>query len=541
MAAAKRNTAVSMSPEAKSLAAAGEEHAARLTQAKQQKSHSQADIEECYYFMAPRRARSASSGSSSTSRSTDANELQTSLGFEMAEDFVTMIIDSFMPQAGRWAERLADPSLLPAQKKGIEDKVRAEDEKIFQTIRSSNFHAELAKQGVPDGAIGVFAMDIQPGKRGNPPACIGVPVRELEINLGPDGRVDDRFVVKRTHYRHIPGLLRGVTLPDEVKKLVKDKPNEPVTCEWGYWRNWERDDNEVWSRCIRVGSTTIEKGEHVGVGSCPLVVGRFGATPDYAWPDGPSIKALPDYRQIDEMRAAFIENIDFTLRPPKAYDDDSVLGSHISDGVEPGALYPRRPGGTRNSFENIYEPPQLDAALFEVTQLERRVRRLHYVDFPEQLGKTPPTLGQWLDEMVEAQKKIGTPGYAFWREFPFEAFCRFTYLAEAAGLVVSLEKLGLPAGVQLHAYNPAQRAQENQEVLTATRLIQIGGQAFPQTWQLAVDEMATIKNIQDKLGDKLVVMRDPSQLEGAAERISQLGGVFGPRLSGGLSGAAGGG
>ena len=61
---------------------------------------------------------------------------------------------------------------------------------------------------------------------------------------------------------------------------------------------------------------------------------------------------------------------------------------------------------------------------------KRRVRRLFYNDFPEQKGKTPPTLGQWLDEIVEAQKKIGTPGYAFWREFPYEAFQRFSYIGE---------------------------------------------------------------------------------------------------------------
>lgn len=533
--APKRNTAATPAANP-ALAAAGEEHEARLVDARQQKRQSQTDIEECYFFAAPRRARSATSNGSTANRQNDASELQTGLGFECAEDFMTMIIDSFMPQAGRWAERLADPGLRQGLKDQIEKVAREEDDKVFQWIRASNFHAELAKQGIPDGSIGVFAMHIHQPRLGNPPLCVGVPIRELEMDLGPDGKIDTRFVCKPTRYRHVKALLPGVDLPPAVLDLIKKKPNDKVTIEWGYWRLWEKDDDEYWRQSVRVGDTMVQAGEMKGQGCCPLVIGRFGATPDYAWPDGPMIKALPDLRQEDETAAAFVENLDFSLRPPKAYDDDGVIGGHLEDGIEPGMLYPRRPGSnSRNTFESIYEPTNLQPATFERLETRRRVRRLHYVDFPEQQGKTPPTLGQWLDEMVDAQKKIGTPGYAFWREFPYEVFCRFTYLAEKAGKTKPVEIEG--AGkVSLQAYNPAQRAQENQEVLTATRLMQIGATGFPQTWQVAVDELVTLNNLQTKLGDKLVKFRTKDDLAGATDMLSKLGGVFGPKLGGGLNG-----
>lgn len=511
----------------------GEEAEDRLADARRQKAHSQADIEECYFFAAPRRVRSASSQTSTSTREGDAAfELQTSLGFEVAEDFMTMLIDSFLPQAGRWAERLADPSIVGARKAAIERKARDGDERIFQLIRGSNFHAELAKQGVPDAAIGVVAMDIRDVKAHQPIRCLGIPIRELEMNLGPDGRIDDRFVVRHTKHRNIPALLPGLALPTAIRERIANKPNERCEVSWGYWRLWDRDD-EAWQHVVMIDKQTIHGAGLIGEGSCPLVIGRFGATPDYAWPDGPMIKALPDLRQVDEMRAAFVENHDFTLRPPIAYDDDGVLS--FEDGIEPGMAYPRRPGGGRETLQKIYEPNPIDSALFDASQLERRVRRMHYVDFPEQLGKTPPTLGQWLDEMVEAQKKIGTPGYAFWREFPYEAFQRFRYLAEARAVVQPVEIDG--NRMPLQAYNPAQRAQENQEVLTATRLLQIAGSAFPQTMQVAVDDVDTLKNIKEKLGDKLVTMRTPENLKEAVSNLSQLAGVFGPRLQGGLTAA----
>ncbi len=511
----------------------------RLTDARAQKAKSRIDIEEAYFFLAPRRVRSQSSQSNSSTRPADANELQTSLGFEVADDFMTMLIDSFMPQSARWAERRPPPFVDDATKQTLSTQVKAQDEKIFDFIRSSNFYAELAKTGVPDAAIGVLAMEIRMVGAGRPPRCLGVPIRELEINLGPDGRVDDRFVVRATCFNKLKALLPGIKLPASITKKINDTPKKPCEVVWGYWRLWEREDDEYWQHAVTIDGTLVHDVVAKGEGSCGLIVGRFGATPDFAWPDGPSIKALPDFRQVDEMRAAFVENMDFTLRPPFTYEDDGVLS--FEDGIEPGMGYPRRPGGSRSPTEKIYEPNPLDAPLFDEMNLEKRIRRLHYCDFPEQKGKTPPTLGQWLDEMVEAQKKIGTPGYAFWNEFPYEAFQRFRYLAETSGGVPPIKitnASGREVPVSLQAYNPAQRAQENQDVLTGTRLLQIAGSAFPQTLQVMVDDQQTLRNFQDKLGDKLVALRSKEDLQNAVGTLSKLAGVGGPQVNGGLVASA---
>lgn len=506
----------------------------RIADARAEKSKSRPDIEEAYYFTAPRRIRNQSSQSNSKTAAGDAYELQTSLGFEVADDFMTMLIDSFLPQSAPWAERRPPPFLPDAAKQALAAAAKDSDAKIFEYIRGSNFHAELAKTGVPDAAIGVLAMDIRAVSTTRPPRCMGVPIRELEINLGPDGRIDDRFQVRCTRFGKLKALLPGITLPTAIK--AKD-PKKPCEVRWGYWRRWDKTDDEYWQHVVMVDDKRVHDAVTKGEGSCPLVVGRFGATPDFAWPDGPTIKALPDFRQADEMRASFIENIDFTLRPPVTYDDDGVI--NFEDGIEPGMAYPRRPGGgARSPTEKIYEPNPLDAPLFDEMNLEKRIRRLHYCDFPEQKGKTPPTASQWLDEMVEAQKKIGTPGYSFWQEFPYESFQRFRFLAEASGGVSPLEiknEVGVTVKVALQAYNPAQRAQENQDVLTATRLLQIIASTFPQTLPVVVDDQETIKNFKDKLGDKLVAIRDPEKLQEAFTNLSKLAGVFGPRPTGGLT------
>lgn len=508
-----------------------EEACDRVSDCRAAKALSRRDIEEAYFFMAPRRVRSQSTQGQSTTPPGDQFELQTSLGFEVAADFMTMLIDSFMPPAGRWAERRPDPFMPQATREILAAQAKERDEAIFEMIRGSNFYAELAKTGVPDAAIGVIAMDIRRVNSLKPARCMGIPIRELEFNIGPDGRIDDRFNVRCTKYKKLKALLPEVTLPQAILDKISNEPNNVCEVRWGYWRLWARTDDEYWQHVVLVDRTVVHAAVTQGEGSCAIAIGRFGATPDFAWPDGSAIKSLPDFRQLDEMRAGFIENIDFTLRPPFTFEDDGVL--NFEDGVEPSMGYPRRPGGQRDAVQKIYEPNPLDAALFDEMNLEKRVRRLHYCDFPEQKGKTPPTASQWLDEMVEAQKKIGTPGYNFWGEFPYEAFQRFRFLAEAAGGVKPLEykdAAGRDVRVSLQAYNPAQRAQENQEVLTGTRLLQIAGAAFPQTLAVMVDDQQTIRNFQAKLGDKLVALRDPAQLKQAFANVSQLAGVRGTQL-----------
>lgn len=517
--------------DADALSALQTEALQRLQAARQEKTKIENDLQNCFYYAAPRRVRRQSSqAGSSNERPGDDRQLQTSFGFEVVDDFMSMLIETFTPREGRWAERRLPSS---PDEDGQEDPeidelnklIAAEDKKIFDLIRSSNYYAEKAKTGVPDGAIGVVAMTVTDPGRGQPIKCLGVPIRELDMALGPDGKVDFRSITRNTLYRHLRAELGAIygKIPDEEQKKVKDSPEAQAEIVWAWWRNWENVGDVEWSHVVLLNGRVIHNGSMVGEGSCPLVIGRFGSTPDFAWPDGPLVKSLPDLVSLDETRAALIENLDFTLRPPKAYEDDATI--NIPDGgVRPGDLLPKRPSGGQKAFEDIYEPRPIDAALFEVDHLQMRIRRLHYVDFPEQKGKTPPTATQWIDELVIRQRRIGTPGYAFWREEPYETFQRFRYLGEKRGRVRPLSEIeGIPADAELQPYNPAERAQDSQDIATAVRFAEIGQAIAPTMWQARVDEGKTLDNLKKKFRDEIVVLRSNEEAEERIKLLASLG------------------
>jgi hypothetical protein len=516
----------------------------RLADAQAEKAQIETDLRNCYFYTAPRRLRQQSSTSNSTTRANDDRQLQTSFGFEVVDDFMNMLIDTFTPREGPWAERK-----LPTQvdQDGQEDeavkelnaKIGAEDAKIFGLIRASNYYAEKSKQGVPDAGLGIVALLITDPGKGQTINCLGVPIREIDIDLGPDGRIDFRSITRPTKNRHVKALLGkevAAKLSDEDQKKIKDQPNEKAQIVWSWWRNWDNAGNVEWQHVVLFNSKHLHDGTSVGEGSCPFVLGRFGATPDFAWPDGPTIKSLSDLVYLDELCGGMIENVDFTLRPPKAYEDDGVLNIP-QDGVRPGEFYPKRASGGREAFEDIYEPRPIEAALFDKENLIVRIRRLHYVDFPEQKGKTPPTATQWIDELVIRQKRIGTPGYAFWREEPYETFQRFRYLGEKRGVVKTLVELGVPVGTELQPYNPAERAQDSQEIATAVRFGEIALGMFPNTAQIAIDEFKTLDNLKNKFRDRIVVMRSADEVK---QRIALLGKIGADVIGGNSEGGQGG-
>jgi hypothetical protein len=509
----------------------------RLAECRTQKSQVEMDMRECYFFSAPRRARMVTSTTKlPPSRIKDETLLQTSLAFELVQDFVTVVMNAFMPEANPWCERRAGALVPEDAWKQVEKQVREDDLKIFAAMKASHLYAELAKTFYPDLGIGNVGIWIHNPRPAENFVNAAIPLREMEVNLGPFGELDDRFVVRHTKNKFLKALVPEVnfdSFPD-IKEQIEKQPHADTEVRWGYWRLWDRRDDEVWQHVILVKNKKVHDAVLVGEGSCPLIVGRFNASPDWPYADGPLLQALPDLRQVDELEGQKVSHVELSLTPPLTYPDDSFAA--VEQGIQPGAAYPIR-SGTEGAVKAMYTPGPADAGLYEMSDKERRLRRMFFVDFPDQQGKTPPTATQWLDEMELAQRRIGTPGKSFFREVAAKIFLRYKYLLEKAGTIKPATVNG--KHISLQAYNPAERSSEQQEVSMAVRTIEICGQAFPEEFKIKVDGGKTIENIVEVMRtDKIIAFRDPNQVQTAVDQISKL--VGGRQVPGGDPDAAAG-
>jgi hypothetical protein len=136
----------------------------------------------------------------------DQPELYTDIGPLITGDFITEVVNTYMPEAQMWCERLAGEGFEEAFE-DIKDEVKAQDKKIFGAIKASNLYSELPKAFNPDLVIAGAGLWVNRPLAHMPIECLAVPMREMEINLGPDGEIDDRFVVRYSYNKYVATLL----------------------------------------------------------------------------------------------------------------------------------------------------------------------------------------------------------------------------------------------------------------------------------------------------------------------------------------------
>lgn len=485
----------------------------RLSDARAQKSLVEADLREGYFFTRPRLAREVSSNAQpSTTIKDDAAELATGVGAEVSEDFATEAIAAFFPQNTQWVECSADAAILSgAEESDIADVKKAiidYDKKIFAAINSSNFNSELSVALDPDLSLGTIGLWIHSPGGGRPMKVDHVPARELEINIGPDGEIDDRFRVRHVRAGKLRSVVPDVGLPSDIEKKIKQNAKAMIEVVWCFWRDWSKPHDDVYQHVLLVDKKAVHSSILNGEGSVPLIAARFSPDKLHAWGNGPTIKSLQDFRVLDVITAGTQDAVDIALQPPIGYPDDGVLD--FEGGIEAGKAYPMRPGGGKDIVKLSFEG-NADLGFYTATDLERRIRRKFFADYPEQKGDTPPTATQWVDEMVRAQRRIGTPGMKFWREGPYQIYRRFEYILGKAGIIEPLTVNGTK--ISLTPNNPATQAQDNQKLVVASNLLGLVKQYFPMTSQAAIDEMRTIENMKTLVKDEIIVMRDAATVE----------------------------
>jgi hypothetical protein len=498
----------------------------RLAAARAWKAQWEMDFRECYFFASPHRQRLMNSASSSTiTRLNDAGELNTDEAFILCGDFVTEVVNAFMSPDKPWC--VSDRGMdLP---KGVWDKVsdaaKENDLAIFNAMRASNLYPEVAKGFYPDLSIGTVGLWIDRPHSAAPIVVSAVPLRELEINLGPYGDIDDRFVVRHTRNCYVRELVKEeiwAKVGDKLKKEIADDARGHTQVVWGYWRRWDDKSDECWQHVVMVGKTgnnLVHEAEIKGEGCGPLWIGRFNPTPDAPYAQGPLIQGLPSLRQVDEAEIMIQENAELSLRPPTTYPSNSF--SNVEQGFESGFAYPIMPG-EEVAIKRIYDAPPPSTENYAYEKKIKKLQKLFFVDLPEQSGDTPPTATQWLDERARMQRRIGTPGLSFWRDLS-QIFLRYKYLLEKSKAIAPLTIDGKMVSIQPR--NPAQAAAKLQAVAEATRTAQVLGGMFPEEWKLNVDGRKTIDAWLKETEVTLIKMRPLEEVAKATDQMAKLAGA----------------
>lgn len=493
-------------------------------------------IDDVMAFTQPRNVRPESDRALKDDASLD---LFTSIGMEVNGDFASDLLSAFTPEDLEWVD-LVPGSLVPEAEKGsIKEAAEGLKKSVFQDISRSNFYA-VAPNAYKDFGATAGAVFIQDIGAVMPANVQHVPISQLRMQIGPYGGVDDRFWVRKVFWKDIPALFPGImeekNLPPEYKDKLKNKRLDTVTVTQGGWRLWDDVTQEKWQWINMIEDWMLRPEQFTGAGTMPMIVGRWDPNTLSPWGTGPGFNALADLRSLDDVNYNLIDNIGKTVSPPMGYPDDGILNPR--DGVEAGDWFPMRPG-SGDDIKPLVSGARLDLGYFTKEDFELTIRRQYFQDQPMQRGKTPPTLGQWLDEAQRIQKRLGVPAAPMFSEFAAEVYLRFYRIKINRGQAQDI-KLQDGTIVQMVPVNPIRRAQKQEDVLLATRLLEIIAQFFgPEFARVAVNAPETIKNLKDALGDDLVKLSDMEQAE-LLNKLQTLAGIAGQAPEGTVGALAGG-
>lgn len=471
-----------------------EEALRRLADARGEKAWFLTDFIEAFQFCMPWRVKP---GTQTATRSNTESQNFTSLGPMMTADFASDIADTFAPEHTDWAKEEISASVLAqfesgAQPGDIDDlkaKVDLDCKMVMDAVGASNFY-EAFKQGAKDLSISAFALIIEDPGKGAAIRCQVVPLTELFMLRAPTGGIGVRIWEQKITVQDVEELFPDKQLPKKVLEK-RGRKKASITKTHMAWRDYSVPGEIAWHVMVLLDNEPLEYSHHVGEGSCSIVTFRWDPDAPFAWGTGPAIVSLPEYRELDELNYLILKGMARAVDPPVAYDDDGVI--NLEGGLANGVMIPRLANSKLDVIESS-NPNSLADGEKKASDTEHKIRRHYYLDEPQQEGLTPPTLGQWMDESMRRQRRLGTPAAAIWTEGLSEVFLRFRFLMMKRGDLKPVTFKG--QAIMLRPANPLKRAAEMEEAAASLRTLQSLASLFgPNILPLALKMGSTIHKI----------------------------------------------
>lgn len=428
------------------------------------------------------------------------------------EDFAADMLNTFTPQRDNWLEFQPVKSLDQAERRQVSDDIKKLQAFVFNEMARSNLYQAL-QEAYLDLGPGTICLLIKDFDSTKPVHCEAIPATDLLITRGPFGFVDGTFRKKKYLRTEV-----SVLWPDANMSLLSPEPEQKDVQELevtdGCWRDWEDKGDESYRYAVECESKIIYEKTYKGPGSYPFIVARWSRDSTTAWGVGPTYRTLPAIKTLNHVRYLDLKNYDKHVDPPTSYEDDGVM--NLDGGISPGTWLPRAVGS--KAPETMESQSRFDVAVFERDELRSAIRKAHYQDRPEQLGKTPPTATQWADERSERARRMGTPATNLVQELQYPLARRFMFLLAERGV---LPKVVLrDETIDMQPISPLLRAQEQEAVVRRDKFAELITARFgPQVAMIVIDLVQYAQAQGKDLGIEDKILRNEADIAEAIKKF----------------------
>jgi len=243
------------------------------------------------------------------------------------------------PSWTRWAELSPGPAIpKDAITPEILDGLQKATETFFGFLNGSNFNTVIGEAAL-DLMIGTCAINFDEGDRDHPFQFSSVPLSAIEIEEGPDGSVESKFMCRKVKARNVLRLYEGMLLEDlsaSVQDAYKADPDKEF--DFVQMELYNPTNKHYYGVVVEAAEKKIVWRYDYGQ-SCPGIVARATKLTGETFGRGRVLLALPDAKTLDRMQEFVLRHAALNVAPPMTGVSDGVLNPYTAT-LTPNTIIP---------------------------------------------------------------------------------------------------------------------------------------------------------------------------------------------------------
>lgn len=392
------------------------------------------------------------------------------------------LIALLFPSWSRWAElspggAIRPEDITPVIRGGLQKATTM----FFDFLNTSNFNTVISECAL-DLLVGTCALSFDEGTTDNPFVFTSIPLPAIEIEEGPDGSVETKWMLRKPMARHLMRLYPGMEIFDlsaATQDLLQKNPDTEVEVIQG--EVYSPENGHYYGVVIEVASKNICWRYAYGK-SCPMIVARATKVAGETYGRGRVMLALADAKTLDKMQEFVLRQAALQIAPPMTAVSDGVLNPFTAT-LQPNTIIPV---ASNDNASPTIRPIELGGN-FNVTEalmegLRQRVRRIMMGPEPSEGAVKSAT-----EINVSDRNRLWAMNGEFSRiqaELLAKIIARGIFILQKKGMVPKFKVDGREVAVKYTS--PFSKSQQAEDVMNVQEAMVIAGSLGPEAVAAAI-------------------------------------------------------
>jgi len=343
----------------------------RRDKAKERKDLWHSTYRDCYRYAMPQRETFTWTAEGQVKENTLYDSTLQETTYTAANTLCALLF----PGWTKWAE-LAPGAGIDKRKITPEIRVALEDatDTFFDFLNHSNF-PQVINETALDLMAGTGGLTFDEGDNDNPFVFTSIPLSIIEIEEGPNGKIETTYMLRKPLGRNLLRMYAGMEpfdLPQELMDCITEKPDQEIEIVQG--EVYHPETKNYYGVVISVKHKAILWRYNFGT-SCPTIIARATKLSGELYGRGRVMLALSDAKTLDKMQEFVLRHAALQIGGVFTGVSDGVLNPYTAV-LAPGSIIPVASNETGNPSLRPLEVGgnfQITEAL--MTDLRQRVRR----------------------------------------------------------------------------------------------------------------------------------------------------------------------